>query len=110
MTGTILLVEDDEPLRSTLARHLRADGYEVVESDSAEDAVASLGQGLRPDLLILDINLPGDTGWSLLRDPALAAAGDPPVRGRRISAQTVRPRDADLDDRAPRPAGAGVGR
>ena len=30
-------------------------------------------------MLILDINLPGETGWALLRDPALAAAGSPPV-------------------------------
>ena len=90
MTGTILLVEDDEPLRSTLARHLRADGYDVVESGSAEDAIANFGQGLRPDLLILDINLPGDTGWSLLRDPALAAAGDPPVVV--ATATTINPR------------------
>ena len=38
-----------------------------------------LADRLRPDLVLLDINLPGDTGWSLLRSPALAAAGRPPV-------------------------------
>jgi len=76
---SILIVEDDEPLRSTLARHLRAHGYGVIETGSAEGALASLHAGHRPGLLILDINLPGETGWSLLRDPALAAAGSPPV-------------------------------
>ena len=45
----------------------------------AEDALAALRGGHRPGLLILDINLPGETGWALLRDPALAAAGSPPV-------------------------------
>ena len=79
MTDTILLVEDDEPLRSTLAHHLRAYAYRVVEADSAEGALEALHGGLGPDLLILDINLPGETGWALLRDPALAAAGNPPV-------------------------------
>ena len=29
--------------------------------------------------MILDVNLPGDTGWDLLRSPALANAGSPPV-------------------------------
>ena len=79
MTPSILIVEDDEALRSTLARHLRAHGYEVIEAETAEGAIAALAEGLRPGLVILDINLPGDTGWSLIRDPALAAAGDPPV-------------------------------
>ncbi len=79
MKATILIVEDDEALRSTLARHLRAHGYAVVEADSAEDTLAALHGGLRPSLAILDINLPGDTGWSLLRSPALDAAGSPPV-------------------------------
>jgi DNA-binding response OmpR family regulator len=79
MKPAILIVEDDEALRSTLARHLRAHGYGVVETDSAEGALAALSGGHRPALVILDINLPGETGWSLIRDPALAAAGRPPV-------------------------------
>jgi CheY-like chemotaxis protein len=79
MRHSILIVEDDEALRTTLARHLRARGDAVVEADSSEDAVAAFRSGLRPDLVLLDINLPGDTGWSLVRDPALLAAGSPPV-------------------------------
>lgn len=79
MTNSILLVEDDEPLRSALALNLRAHGLDVVETDSCEGAVAHLAEGLRPALVLLDINLPGDTGWSLLRNPALLAAGAPPV-------------------------------
>jgi len=75
----ILLVEDDDPLREILARHLRARGHEIHEAASAEDAVEALQAGLRPGLVLLDINLPGDTGWSLLRGNTLAAAGDPPV-------------------------------
>jgi len=79
MRRTILIVEDDEALRSILARHLRARGDQVVEVETAEEAAARLVSEPRPDLILLDINLPGETGWSLLRDPALAAAGNPPV-------------------------------
>jgi DNA-binding response OmpR family regulator len=75
----ILLVEDDDPLREILARHLRARGHDIREAGSAEDAVVALEAGLRPGLVLLDINLPGDTGWSLLRGATLAAAGNPPV-------------------------------
>jgi CheY-like chemotaxis protein len=86
----ILLVEDDDPLREILARHLRARGHEIHEAASAEDAVEVLQAGLRPGLVLLDINLPGDTGWSLLRGPTLAAAGNPPVIV--ASATTIDPR------------------
>jgi len=40
--------------------------------------------------VILDLNLPGDTGWDLLRGPALAVAGSPPVII--TSATTVSPK------------------
>jgi DNA-binding response OmpR family regulator len=90
-SGSILLVEDDEALRSILARHLRARGYEVEEADSTEAARRILGSGSRPSAVVLDINLPGETGWSLLRDSeALSAAGDPPVVV--ASATTISPR------------------
>lgn len=77
--ASLLVVEDDESLRSVLARHLRHEGFRVDEADSAEAAASLLGSGLRPDLVLLDLNLPGDTGWDLLRGPSLGAAGSPPV-------------------------------
>ncbi|HYM82979.1 MAG TPA: response regulator [Candidatus Dormibacteraeota bacterium] len=75
----ILLVEDDESLRRIMARNLRARAYRVEEAGSCEDAVRLIDGGLRPALIVLDLNLPGDTGWDLLRGPALKAAGSPPV-------------------------------
>ena len=77
--GPVLLVEDDESLRRILARHLLAKGYPVEEAASAEEAVRALADGPRPRVVILDLNLPGETGWDLLRGPALGAAGSPPV-------------------------------
>jgi DNA-binding response OmpR family regulator len=86
----LLLVEDDDSLRRILARHLRGLGYDVREAPSAEVAREALAEGLRPSLVLLDLNLPGDTGWDLLRGPELAAAGSPPVVI--TSATTVSPR------------------
>lgn len=75
----LLMIEDDEPLAGLLSAHLRAHGYQVTVAPSAESAESALEGGLRPDLVILDINLPGDTGWSVLRSDAFEAAGRPPV-------------------------------
>lgn len=77
--ATLLLIEDDESLRRILARHLRGKGYRVEEAASAEAAVVALERGLRPGLVLLDLNLPGDTGWDLLRASSVARAGSPPV-------------------------------
>jgi two-component system phosphate regulon response regulator OmpR len=86
----VLLVEDDESLRRIIARHLRGHRFTVVDVGSAEDAAAALDGGLRPKLVLLDLNLPGDTGWDLIRGPALAASGSPPVV--LTSATTVSPK------------------
>ncbi len=75
----VLLVEDDEPLAGLLSAHLRARGYQVTVAPSAEAAVDQLGGRQRPDVVLLDINLPGETGWSVLRSAAFEAAGRPPV-------------------------------
>jgi DNA-binding response OmpR family regulator len=86
----VLLIEDDESLRWILARHLRSHGYNVDEAGSAEEAVTILADGVRPAVVVLDINLPGDNGWDLLRGPSLPAAGSPPVVI--ASALTIAPR------------------
>ena len=75
----VLLVEDDRVLADLLGRYLTSHGYDLRIAPSAEEARQQLGAGVRPGLVILDVNLPGDTGWSLLRSPELAAAGSPPV-------------------------------
>jgi len=75
----VLVVEDDERLRMLLVRHLGRSGFRVAEAASGEEAEAKLADGLRPALVLLDLNLPGETGWALLRSETLAAAGRPPV-------------------------------
>lgn len=75
----VLLIEDDEPLAGILSAHLQAHHYRVTVALTAEAAQAVLAAGLRPDVVLLDINLPGETGWSVVRSDALRAAGEPPV-------------------------------
>ncbi len=77
--GTVLVVDDDEAFRHILVTWLRHRGYTVQEADSAEAAEDVLSVGPAPGIVLLDLNLPGNTGWDLLRSGRLAAPGAPPV-------------------------------
>lgn len=63
---TILVVEDDRPTRTFLADNLCADGYELLETDSAAGAMQLLASGF-PDLAIVDLGLPDRDGLELLQ-------------------------------------------
>jgi two-component system KDP operon response regulator KdpE len=62
----LLLVEDDEPTRSSVAANLRAHGYRVDEAGTVADALRRWDAG-RPDLLILDLGLPDRDGSTVVR-------------------------------------------
>jgi two-component system, OmpR family, response regulator MprA len=70
----ILVVEDDRSVRDALDRALRAQGYEVT---TAGDGLAALSAVTRedPDLVVLDLGLPGMDGLAVCR--RLRADGDP---------------------------------
>jgi two-component system KDP operon response regulator KdpE len=75
----ILLIEDDLTLAQIVIKHLRARGHDAQLATSAEEASERIATGFRPTIVLLDINLPGDSGWAFLRSGALDAAGKPPV-------------------------------
>jgi len=68
MPITVSIVEDNEKLRGTLARVLnRAEGFKCVSQyPSAEDALKDLPQ-VKPDVVLMDINLPGINGVECVR-------------------------------------------
>ena len=59
---TILLVEDNEASRDMLSRRLARRGFEVRVAVDGEEAVA-LAHSARPDLILMDLNLPILDGW-----------------------------------------------
>jgi DNA-binding response OmpR family regulator len=64
---SVLLVDDDSRLREIVGMALEDEGYGVRTTDSAEEAVAEIERD-EPDLLILDVMLPGKDGFELCRE------------------------------------------
>jgi two-component system KDP operon response regulator KdpE len=62
----ILLIEDEPPIRRFLRASLTAEGYRLVEAGSGEEGLR-LAAGQPPDMVILDLGLPGADGQEVLR-------------------------------------------
>ena len=67
MKKRVLVVEDDAHIRLGLCDALRAEGYDVTDCRSGAQAGPLIKQ-LKPDLVILDIMLPGKSGFDLCRE------------------------------------------
>lgn len=74
----ILVVEDEFLIRLTIAEILGDEGFEVLEAEDGQQALALLGNG-GVDLLMTDVNLPGGlSGWAVA-DAARKRRADLPV-------------------------------
>ncbi|MDI6871447.1 MAG: response regulator transcription factor [Bacillota bacterium] len=74
--GRILVVDDEPQIRRVVAAYLEREGYEVETAAGGEEALRKIGQ-LRPDLVVLDLMLPGLSGEAVCR--TLRRTSDVPV-------------------------------
>ncbi|HQR28900.1 MAG TPA: PAS domain S-box protein [Anaeromyxobacteraceae bacterium] len=76
--GQVLLVEDDARVRSTVARALRQDGFDVREASSGEEALGHLrSPGFAPRILVTDVLMPGMNGRQVAEAVEKACPGIP---------------------------------
>ena len=66
----VMLVDDHALVRSAVRQALTADDLEIVGEAASADEALLLAPQLAPDVLLLDINLPGTDGLQLLRELA----------------------------------------
>jgi DNA-binding NarL/FixJ family response regulator len=99
MTVRVLIVDDQEPFRAVARMVVElTDGFEVVgEAVTGEDSVVS-ARVLKPDLVLMDVNLPGINGLEATKQ--ILAEPTPPVV---LMLSTYEP-----EEYAPRAAGAGA--
>jgi DNA-binding response OmpR family regulator len=75
VTRRILIVEDDEKSRRLLTDVLSFHGYEVAAAENGEEGLRH-AQARKPDLALLDIQLPGISGFELLMGLRKAQGGE----------------------------------
>lgn len=66
-TLSILIVDDDEILRTRLSRAFRNRGFDVMEAENYDSAITTL-QDTKPDRAVLDLKMPGNSGMELLKE------------------------------------------
>ena len=75
--ATVLIVEDDPVLQQVMRRHLSAAGFAVETVDDGDRALRKL-RFEKPDLVVLDLMIPGTDGWALL-DQVRAEGDETPI-------------------------------
>lgn len=82
----VLVVEDDQDIRTLLEVRLRAAGHRVVGAPSGEDALAVVAERGAPEVAVLDVSMPGCSGLEVLaqlrQDPGCADMGAVFLSGR----------------------------
>jgi len=99
----ILVVDDDSRIRGLLKKYLSRNGYAVSEARDAEHARRLLG-GLSFDLLVIDVMMPGEDGFSLTK--ALRQTMDTPVMlltARGEAEDRIEGLEVGADDYLPKP-------
>ena len=67
MAKLVMLVDDSDVLRKITVFNLKKHGYDVVEATNGEEAIEKLSEGLKPDLMLLDIMMPKMDGFTVLK-------------------------------------------
>ena len=100
MSKRILIVEDQEDNRKILRDLLTSAGYEPIEAATGEEGVSLAGTE-RPDLILMDIQLPGLDGYEATRqikaNPALRQTPVIAVTSYALSGDDVKAREAGCD-------------
>jgi two-component system, OmpR family, KDP operon response regulator KdpE len=102
-TASILIVDDEPQIRRVLRATLSSQGYAVAEARSGDEALDQI-RGERPDLVLLDVNMPGHSGLEICRE--IRDSSDIPIimlTVRNSERDKVQALDAGADDYVVKP-------
>ena len=106
MSKRILVVEDRPDARRIIRDMLASTNYEITEAENGEEALVAIAKQ-RPDLILMDIQLPVMDGYATTRqiraDPALRSIPIIAVTSYALSGEEQKARAAGCDDYVPKP-------
>ena len=106
MSASILLVEDHEEIWDFLSRRLKRRGHDVVVAQDGEDGLAK-ARSLRPEIVLLDMNLPIMDGWTVAQalksDAATARIPVIALTAHAMAGDREKALQAGCDDYHPKP-------
>jgi two-component system cell cycle response regulator DivK len=106
MTKCILVVEDHLDNRKIIRDMLSGSDYEIIEAENGKEALAVIAKQ-RPDLILMDIQLPIMDGYTATRlikgDPALKSIPIIAVTSYALDGEEKKARAAGCDDYVPKP-------
>jgi two-component system, OmpR family, alkaline phosphatase synthesis response regulator PhoP len=90
VAGTVLVVDDEAEIRELCRVNLEFEGFDVVEAKNGTEAI-DMARRLRPDLVFLDLMMPGVDGWDVLQ----ALKSDDDLAGIPVILLTAKSGEAD---------------
>ncbi len=93
VVALVLVVDDEADIRDLVRLNLELEGHEVELAGDGAAALAAVADGLRPDLVLLDLMMPRVDGWEVLRQ--LKADPDPDVAATPIVLLTAKTGELD---------------
>lgn len=106
MQNNIALIEDDEDIRGVLGMSLKRAGYRITPYASATEALEDMKAGAVPDVILLDLMLPGINGWqfrilqrshpSISEVPVIVLSSESSPHARAIDAQAYMQKPVDF--------------
>jgi two-component system cell cycle response regulator DivK len=106
MSKRVLVVEDQPDNRQIIRDMLASTDYEITEAENGEEALSAIAK-VRPDLILMDIQLPVMDGYAATRriktDPALKSIPVIAVTSYALSGEEKKAREAGCDDYVPKP-------
>jgi DNA-binding response OmpR family regulator len=89
----LLMADDESGVRSLVRMTLESDAYEIIEASNGEDALR-LAREHRPDLVLLDVAMPGLSGFDVCR----SLKEDPETERIKVVMLTARAQQMDIEE------------
>ncbi|MBN1823741.1 MAG: response regulator [Endomicrobiales bacterium] len=67
MSGQVMIVDDEQPFRETITRHLQKNGYDTLAADGCDQCIEHFKNGFK-GVVFMDLKMPDKDGWDTIKE------------------------------------------